>query len=570
MQENTPTNTTTATPHNRTKTFCIFFAMALVVAAYYPTIAGDYVPQDQWRAFKYSLDPGHPVERWRACYPEASKFYFLTGRWLVWIGECAEHTLVEKISDFRPLRVITLTAVVLSVILLRNLLINIVNSWRIATLLAVMVALLPGWAFMYYQGLTGLPVLISLAISLLSFHFVSRGITKPKSKRYYLDLGVGGILFISACLIYPIFAFAIIPLLFIYSAFRPETPLSIKVHLCVKLFIFYFVSALTYYLIVKTGILFAEQLGKTIPDLKNYRLDITTDFNELKTKLFLILNELTRMPLASFHQIPTWLSILILFSPAGIMLYEEQQLGCKPSRSFFSVILYLVSVPIVLIASISPWLLSHFPGAAYRHMLPIHFFLILSFGILLSYGHKYIKKYYSDKNIHWIESLTILILITIFSINQISLSRLQVTDSAIEINNMRNTYRKLISNNNFWNQREIHIIRPKFGRHYDGQQIDREFMPATMANPEHIFQMTHAVLREILSTDQLKRVNLVDCRFNRECVNSAPQNAIAITQSRYGTLPPELQKVHAIINYSNLKPNGAQKSAERGHIDKSQ
>lgn len=30
----------------------------LIFATYLPTLVSDYVPQDQWRAFRYRLEPG--------------------------------------------------------------------------------------------------------------------------------------------------------------------------------------------------------------------------------------------------------------------------------------------------------------------------------------------------------------------------------------------------------------------------------------------------------------------------------------------------------------------------------
>ena len=96
------------------------------------------------------------------------------------------------------------------------------------------------------------------------------------------------------------------------------------------------------------------------------------------------------------------------------------------------------------------------------------------------------------------------------------------------------------------------LFARKKGLHYDGHRIDREFAPASMAHPEHIFTMTRAVLREILSTDQLRKVNLVDCQLNRECPSSAPQKALVISQSEFGAPLPKLRDNHIIINYSHL------------------
>lgn len=553
MSGNTRPNSATSNPHKRDEVFWISFALVMVVAAYYPTLVADYVPMDQWRAFRYSLEPGLPLERWTACYPGALKFYFLTGRWLVWLGECAKHAAVARISDFAPLRVIALTIVLLSVIAIRSILVKIFNSPPAATILTVMIVFLPGYAFMYYQGLTGMPVLLALLFSLLSFRFTSRAFTtEGKYKKVYFDLGVGSVLFLSACFIYPIFAFTVIPTAFIFSAFRPESALRDRVYLCAKFCILYAVVAIIYYLTVKSGIAIAEYLGKSIPDLKNYRVDINTSLSDLMVRTNKVFHEANDMALSNFFHLPTWLSIVVFLTPSGIIYFEGQRLGWSLSVRVLAVAIYSISVPIIALASMAPWFLSHFPSIAYRHIMPVHFFFILSFGILLTRGIEAVKKLFSEQTRRRIESTFIFAVIAVFSINQISLSLHQVIESSVEVNYMRAAYREMVESGKFWKSKEIHVVRPAVGRSYDGRPTDREFLPATMANPEHILQMTHAILREILSSDQLQQVNLVDCRFDRNCPRSAPENLIVISQSNFGAPFPELRKNHAIIDYSRL------------------
>ena len=540
-------------PEKRSETLLACFGMLMVFLAYYPTLISNYVPMDQWRAFRYSLEPGTSGDRFNACFNMVIRSYFFTGRWLVWFGECAEHAAVAQINDFKQLRWIVLAVVLLSVIAFRRILKSIFDSSMLATLLAVMIALLPGYAFMYYQGLAGMPVLLALLVSLASFPFTSRALTaEERNRKFYIDFGVGGILFLTACFIYPIFAFAIIPTAFIFSAFRPQSSFWQRVSLCARICIFYAVVALIYYLMVKTSVALAEYLGKSIPDLKDYRVDITTDKHELIHRLRMSLNELTRMPLASFLVLPVWLSVPILFGPAGIMFYEGQRLGWGRSKSILAVAGYLLSVPVILIASVSPWLLSHFPGAPYRHMLPIHFFMVLSFGVLISHGIQRISGIYGENNGRKAEYALAVVMIAIFCIQQISLSQLQVFDSTVEINRMRAAYREAIISEGLHNIKEIHVIRPELGRHYNGRRIDREFFPTTMTQSGHLVSMTHAVLREMLSTEQLLRLNLKYCGYDRTCAQAASQEELVISQSNKGIPANDLRKPHIIVNYSNL------------------
>ncbi|MDH3256582.1 MAG: hypothetical protein OEM27_03100, partial [Nitrospinota bacterium] len=403
-----PDPKTSAVSENRSATLGLVMALVLIVVAYYPTLVENFAPQDQWRAFRYSLEPGLPGDRYDACFNTTIKFYFLTGRWLVWIGECIEHSAVAQIKDFTPLRVIVLGVVLLSAIIFRKVLTGVINCPRLAIVPAVMATLLPGYAFMYYQGLTGLPVLLAFPLALLSFHFISPALTEKIEGNTTYGLVMGGIFFLSACFIYPVFAFTVIPTAFIFSAFRPEISLGKRISLCARFCAYYLVVSIIYFLMVKSGITVAEHLGKSIPDLKNYRFDILTDSGELINKLGIVFHELTHMPLASFLNVPAWLCLTILLGPAGIMFYEGERLNWGRTLSILAVVLYALSIPAIAVASVFPWFLSHTLGDVYRHMLPIHFLLILSFGILVTRGIEKLKLIYGELSARRIES-TILV-----------------------------------------------------------------------------------------------------------------------------------------------------------------
>ena len=181
--------------------------------------------------------------------------------------------------------------------------------------------------------------------------------------------------------------------------------------------------------------------------------------------------------------------------------------------------------------------------------------LILSFGVLITQGIKKIRSVYGEIISHRVGIALMIGIIAIFSINQISMSQRQIIESSIEINHMRAAYHEVIESGEFWNLKEVHVTRPKLDRSYNGHLNDREFLPATMANPGHILQITRAVLREILPLDQLFKVNLVDCGFDRKCTQTAPKNALIISQSKFGTPLPELHPNHVILIFPNSIKN---------------
>ena len=176
----------------------LLFSMALL-----PTLLVDYVPQDQWRAFTYFQTDETAGARLHACVDRILPFYVATGRPLVWPGECMEHMLVARITDFRRLRPFCFLIVTGTLMALAYALRGIAEDAGQAILIAAMLLYAPGFSFMYYQGVTAAPVLIAALLAALSF-----GLLVPLDFEHIrriplMRLSGSAVLFLLACFIYP-------------------------------------------------------------------------------------------------------------------------------------------------------------------------------------------------------------------------------------------------------------------------------------------------------------------------------------------------------------------------------
>src|SRR5262249_34661994 len=150
-----------------------------------------------------------------------------TGRPLVWMTECIEHAVVAKISDFIFIRPFVLAVVLATVVYVGRVLGSLIGSRIAGTLAATLFVMAPGYSFMYLQGGPALMVLIAPILAAASFDSLRKRLdAKPSSLSFFvLKLWLPCLLFLAACMIYPIWAFLVVPLAFIAFAFDDIRPL---------------------------------------------------------------------------------------------------------------------------------------------------------------------------------------------------------------------------------------------------------------------------------------------------------------------------------------------------------
>jgi len=134
--------------------------------------------------------------------------------------------------------------------------------------------------------------------------------------------------------------------------------------------------------------------------------------------------------------------------------------------------------------------------------------------------------------------------------------------SNVEIRYFRTALKEVIASGRLQQLQRIHVIRPVGAFRYDGSPMaadaNETLIPATQANPEHIYQITTAILRELLPDSELKKIKIHDCRFDNKCVSPAvASGGIALTQGS-NTDPVPAGKHVAIVDLRLAEPGPPQ------------
>lgn len=530
------------------------FAVLLIFATYLPTLVSDYVPQDQWRAFRYRLEPGPFAKQFRWCSRTVWEFYLLTGRPLVWWGECIEHGAVRHVSDFAPFRVIVLVTVIATAIViargLHRFALPISTAWTVA----VLIVLTHGYAFMYLQGMPALPVLLAVYLSFWSFSLVAdalaivgqvpRGVIATRCAS-------AGCLFVASCLMYPAFALIVIPLLFVHSFFGGSREPFAQVRQFVVLGIYFAILCIVYLFVAKAAIHFLSV--NPTRDLADYTFTVNADVGHLAKRSAFSFSQYLNVSYALGFGLPSWATLIIVVFPGFILLLEGGKHRLTMHKSIASAALYLAGLPIVFLGTVAPWLVSKIQSFDYRHGFVLDFLVILSAAQLVAFILRLSARLQWAGSRRAISIAFLVVMAVPAMVSKASLVRAYVVSSQMEIQHLRAAARELFASGKFWDLRELHIMRPTADRPIGGLLSDREHKPATMGHPEHLLQMLHAVLREVVPPEQWPQIRISDCRFDRECVKTTPSGTVALAQSETDTLP-ELANPAYVIDFRLLQP----------------
>lgn len=356
----------------------IILSITLVLFAYLPTLQFDYVTTDQWRVFRYSQEPLAPFERAKVCAETAWKFYLLTGRPLVWLTECLEHTVVSSISDFLLLRPIVLVVVLLTVLCLGFVISPLVCGLPAGIIAASAFVMMPGYSFMYVQGATAMMVLLSVICAGISFVYYKRvSSTQPFVNR---NATLAGFLFFLALLMYPSFAFVIVTLALATFGLDHPTDFSRRFIVLARLLAFCVAISIVYYCLIKLSISLLEWFDYDTPHLNRYefsaQLDISLVFDRASYLIesFFIIPPLN-FPLNANGFAPV-LVLLFGFCSAALASARAGRLNLI-GRGMVLIGVVLVAC-VVLIGSVSPWLVSGMDNIAPRFVLPWYLFFCIS------------------------------------------------------------------------------------------------------------------------------------------------------------------------------------------------
>ena len=536
----------------------IAISLLLVLFAYLPTLQFDYVTQDQWRAFRYSTQEQTPYERAKACGKMIPRFYVLTGRPLVWITECVEHAVVGKISDFIYLRPIVLSIVLVTAIYLGAVLAPLVGGLAMGVLAASAFLMAPAYSFMYLQSMPAAMVLISIILATASFsrlrEWLGQDVTAQDFK--IKKLWVPFFLFVSSCLIYPAWAFLVIPLTWMAFGFDVKTSWLIKTKRLCTMLLFYFFATVFYYIFVKITIVILLTLTGYVPHLGSYEVAMQLNPNIIGERTLEAAKYFYEMPPLNFDA-PQGLLVVVLglFSlNIGWGAYKNKSMNLLAAIAFSAFVFTIGCV--VLLASISPWLFSRMDDLATRHLIPWYlFFCVASVGLIASAAQTLPQKLRG-----LVPVFTLIACVMPITAVQNKLSFLEAAVSGIEIENMRLRLGEWLDNKGYLNNRYLLVVRPVkerpafveelFGR---VKNIGGNAVLSSSKNPVTIPWMVNALLRERVDHPVGKSIGIVDCSFDQSCVNGTLADganvALGITN---GDVPIKSTEDPFIINNSTL------------------
>lgn len=503
--------------------YLIISVLSLVVFAYLPTLQFDYVTQDQWRAFRYSSSEQSSFERLTKCTSTLPSFYILTGRPFVWPTECLEHAFVDKISDFKYLRPLSLAVVVFTVIYLSSIINKFTGGVVTALVVSAVFITAPAYSFMYLQGLPALMVLISIVLAAASYKHYTESLTSD-SGRYKHSI-YSSLLFLTACMIYPAFAFIVLPLALMKFASSDADSVAQKLKELSLTLAFYGLMSGIYYLFVKIYVILTPAIND-LPNLGLYEVSAQLSPSVIFERISRVVNYFFMMPpmnFPTFHGVS--FAVLVAFSVVlGLTSLRSNHENRYLTASFLVGVAFFVSC-VVLLSSTAPWLFSKMDELSTRHLLAFYLFISFAAVFALKAALQSVFKL-SDYKV----SLAIVMLVLVpISVIQNGNSFLEIASTRAEIEMLRSKINQWAKNGGLSGNRFILIVRPTSTRptsinnllNDDGYGNDNAVL-ASSQNPVSIPWMVNAIFREEFRD---RKINVVDCGFDTEsCVSSAIEN----------------------------------------------
>jgi hypothetical protein len=475
---------------DKSNRFYLVIVALLILFAYLPTLQYNYATNDQWRAFQYSILDGPPLIKALKIFESPGYFNLRSGRPFCVIGEFVEHVWVGKINDFSTTRPIVLIIVIFTAFCIGLALSSSVGGIVNGTAIGALFVLSPGYAYMYYIGLSAIMILVSLILATLSYIFLRQAMSEDFHKNKLL---LSSVCFLTACLIYPAWAFVV----FIYTlmdflfCINSERRTRLK-HLLIKTFFFTAISII-YYLIIKLIIIFlpADNAGV---------YEFSANFNPvyLSVRFFnAFVNFIVQPPLNTLYNSLSVLNLIFLSLVIVICSFLFFKRNNYKSINTYCSFLFIIFICVFLIsASIAPWLLSKMPNAGNRYFISFSLLMCALIGwVIFRVSTKLFptRKYIST-------ILIIFIILLPATAIQNKRTAIEVGISGTEIETMRMIVHKWIDESSFTKKRYIVVVKPKRPRplFYDRVLNSTEYRDsmAFAGYSIYYFQMFKALIRE--------------------------------------------------------------------------
>ena len=436
---------------NESNKFYLVIIALLIFFAYLPTLQYDYAYNDQWRAFQYSMLNESPLIKSLRCIGSRIGYDIRCGRPFLFIGECIEHAWVGKISDFSKTRPIVLIVVILTAFCVGMALSPSVGGIANGTAIGALFVLSPGYAHMYYLGLSAIMMLIALILATMSYVFIRQAINENFHKNKIL---LSSVFFLAACMIYPAWAFVVFIFSLIDFLFCQDVGRNTKLkHLFIKILFFTLISII-YYLIIKTLILFlpGENIG-------NY--EFSANFNPVylaKRFLLAFLFYIAQPPLNTLYSSLRVMNIIFLFLVIvvfTVLFFKKNKY--KPTNAFFSFLITTFLCIFLTFTSIIPWIASKMLFLGNRSLITFSLLMCALIGWIIFRVSSELfpaKKYIST-------TLIVFIILLPASAIQNKRTNIETGIKGTEIEAMRLAVHKWIDEYSFTSKRYVVVVVPK-------------------------------------------------------------------------------------------------------------
>lgn len=496
----------------------------LLLFAYLPTLQHDYLPSDQWRAFRYSVEGEPPLLRAKLCVTTVWEYYLQSGRPFVWFGECVEHAAVSRISDFKYLRPVVFGVVLLTVLYLGAVLTPLIGGFPMGVAAAAAFVVAPGYSFMYLQGMPAIMVLVSIILSALSFLLYSKGSDHQGGPGLKVILA-SATLFVAACLIYPAYAFIVVALILIELGFGPAPLFTARARVAANKLLFYFGTSLFYYALVQASVFLLRTDTGILRDLGRYEVTIQKSPLVLYERVSKAAQYFWHMPPFNFETLPgVTVCILAAFVMAAASKTAPRRGNPIVVLSTNAALIGVVSA-ILLLGSISPWLFSKWDGLETRFLVPWSLFFSGSTVGLLCLLFSYVPT--ANK---WAPGAVLLLFVMPLSLFQYRLSSLEVMVSNLEIDALRSHLSTWVQEEGWIDKNYLLVVLPSQARSIVAEQLLKETPYNDNAllttsrdprDPVSVPWMFHAIFRELRDRPTM---NMVNCGFDQLCANAAVQH----------------------------------------------
>jgi len=503
---------------------CVVAAsLLLLVFAYLPTMRSDYVAPDQWRAFRYSVLPQRPTDRFKACESTAAPYYSRTGRPLVWITECIEHAAVAKIADFAFLRPLVLVIVVAISVVLGSVLAPLTGGLAIGVIAACAFLMSPGCSFMVLQGMTGASVLITIPLAAASFQLLRDRLAnaidggRPDPARLLAPFG----LFLVACLIYPAWAFVAVGLTLVAVPVDLASGAAAALKRLTACLLFYATAALAYYGFERMLEAIEQAASGFALEEPGYSMAMQSAPGVLIARVAQAIGRSYAMPPLNFDAPPAILPATLAVFAGCLAWTERKHGGGAGSKALAFWCAGFLLGGIVLLGSIAPWLFSSADRLATRHLAPWYlFFCVVAIGTMRAAARRLPARWQSLA-----PAFVLIAGLLPVVIAQAHLSALETTVSRIEIDSLRASLDQWLDRKGYVGQRYLLAVRPQVPRPALAQSVgagagDGAIL-SSAANWVQISWMVTALLRERSDHPLGRSVRLVDCVLDQACVEQA-------------------------------------------------